>query len=173
MYAQTRQSSNVYGNWGSSYVQRGDNWARTAGTYNYRNGNSNAAIGTGEGRGAVTRSGNRGQTTVVRNQEGEIFAGHDGHVYRRNGNGYQRYDNSGNWINSTGRDVVRDPGNTIPTGPRPGVGSRIDGSTYNQLNRDAGARREGARRAQALQNYRSNMGGRAAAGSFRGGGGRR
>jgi len=172
MYAQTRQSSNVYGNWGSSYVQRGDNWAQTAGTYNYRTGNSNAAIGTGEGRGAVTRSGNRGQTTVVRNQEGEIFAGHDGHVYRRKGNGYQRYDNSGNWVNSSGRDVVRDPGNTIPTAPRAGVG-RIDGSTYNQLNRDASARREGARRAQALQNYRSNMGGRAAAGSFRGGGGRR
>ena len=28
-YAQTRQGSNVYGSWGSTYVQRGDDWART------------------------------------------------------------------------------------------------------------------------------------------------
>ena len=27
-YAQTRQGSNVCGNWGPSYVQRGDNWAQ-------------------------------------------------------------------------------------------------------------------------------------------------
>src|SRR5678816_1843846 len=29
-YAQTRQGSNVYGNWGTSSVQRGDSWAQTA-----------------------------------------------------------------------------------------------------------------------------------------------
>ena len=28
-YAQTRQGSGVYGSWGSSYVQRGDDWAST------------------------------------------------------------------------------------------------------------------------------------------------
>ena len=31
-YAQTRQGAGVYGSWGSSYVQRGDDWARTGGS---------------------------------------------------------------------------------------------------------------------------------------------
>ncbi len=35
-YAQTRQGSNVYGNWGTSSVQRGDNWAQTAHRTNYQ-----------------------------------------------------------------------------------------------------------------------------------------
>ncbi len=29
-YAATRQGSNVYGSWGSTAVQRGDDWARTS-----------------------------------------------------------------------------------------------------------------------------------------------
>ena len=42
-YAQTRQGSNVYGNWGTSTVQRGDSWAQTAHVDNYRNGTSTSA----------------------------------------------------------------------------------------------------------------------------------
>ena len=37
-YAQTRQGSNVYGNWGTSSVQRGDNWAQIGACENYRTG---------------------------------------------------------------------------------------------------------------------------------------
>ena len=37
-YGQTRQGSNVYGNWGSTAVQRGDDWAQTAHAQNYRHG---------------------------------------------------------------------------------------------------------------------------------------
>jgi hypothetical protein len=180
-YAQTRQGGSVYGNWGSSYVQRGDRWAQTAHVSNNITGNTNAGIRTGKGTAAVTHTGNRGQTTVVRTPEGEIFAGHDGNVYRRHGDGYQRYDPSGNWVSSRGDQIVRDPGNRVPNPPggvggvggigaMGGVGS---GQIRDQLDRDARARSEGAARAEALNNYRSNMGGRAAAGSFRGGGGGR
>ena len=38
-YAQTRQGSNVYGSWGSTSVQRGDQWAQTARVTNNRTGN--------------------------------------------------------------------------------------------------------------------------------------
>ena len=49
-YAQTRQGSNVYGNWGTSSVQRGDNWAQTAHRENYRTGQTTSGIRTERGR---------------------------------------------------------------------------------------------------------------------------
>ena len=39
-YAQTRQGSNVYGSWGSTAVQRGDDWAQTSRVTNNRTGNT-------------------------------------------------------------------------------------------------------------------------------------
>jgi hypothetical protein len=48
-YARTRQGGNVYGQWGSSYVQRGDDWARTAHYTNRITGNTTRAIRTDEG----------------------------------------------------------------------------------------------------------------------------
>ena len=44
-YAQTRQGSNVYGNWGTSSVQRGDNWAQTAHRTNYGRARRHRAYG--------------------------------------------------------------------------------------------------------------------------------
>ena len=56
-YAQTRQGSNVYGNWGTSSVQRGDNWAQTAHRTNYGPGGSTTSgIRTSNGGAAVNRS---------------------------------------------------------------------------------------------------------------------
>ena len=48
-YAQTRQGSNVYGNWGSSSVQRGDSWAQTAHRENYRTGQTTAGFAPAAG----------------------------------------------------------------------------------------------------------------------------
>ena len=53
-YAQTRQGSNVYGNWGTSSVQRGDDWAQTAHRTNYRTGTRTSGVRTDSGGGAVT-----------------------------------------------------------------------------------------------------------------------
>ncbi len=64
-YAQTRQGSNVYGNWGSSSVQRGDNWAQTAHRENYRTGTNTGAVRTSEGGAAVARTGPGGSTGGV------------------------------------------------------------------------------------------------------------
>ena len=41
-YAQTRQGAGVYGSWGSSYVQRGDDWAQTARVTNNVTGDDHA-----------------------------------------------------------------------------------------------------------------------------------
>ena len=81
-YAQTRQGSNVYGNWGTSSVQRGDNWAQTAHRTNYGPGGSTTSgIRTSNGGAAVNRSGVAGSTTVGRTAGGDVYAGHDGNVY--------------------------------------------------------------------------------------------
>lgn len=174
-YAQTRQGNNIYGSWGSTYVQRGDDWAQTARVSNNLTGNSAAGIRTSEGAALVTGKGNNGRVTVGRTEDGDIYAGRDGNIYKNSGNGWQKYEN-GNW-NSAGGSNVRSQNTSISGRPNltqksnstSGIGG-IDSSTYEQLNRDRLSRKEGSIRTNDLSTYRSNMGGRSSAGSFRGGG---
>ncbi len=102
-YGQTRQGSNVYGNWGTSAVQRGDSWAQTAHVQNYQRGTSTSGIRTDSGAGAASRVGPGGErTTVGRTQGGDIYAGRDGNVYRRDeGGGWQQSNGTGGWSSST------------------------------------------------------------------------
>jgi hypothetical protein len=179
-YAQTRQGSNVYGNWGTSSVQRGDNWAQTAHRENYRTGTSTGAIRTSEGGGAVSRSGAAGRTTVGRTQGGDVYAGHDGNVYRRTeGGGWEQSNGSGGWNPVEGgggqaatqaRDRAAQGGaqaGTTATQSRAGTG------TTGQLERDSGARATGNQRTADRGSWQSGGGTRAGAGSYRGGGGMR
>ena len=55
-YAATRQGANVYGSWGSTAVQRGDDWAKTNRYTNRQSGNTTRTIRTDDGS-AVTRRG--------------------------------------------------------------------------------------------------------------------
>ena len=94
-YGETRQGSNVYGNWGSTTVQRGDDWAQAAHSTNYRTGSTTAAGRTSEGGAAVARSGAAGNTAVAKSGSGDVYAGHDGNVYKKSDDGYQKYKNGG------------------------------------------------------------------------------
>jgi hypothetical protein len=185
-YAQTRQGSNVYGNWGTSSVQRGDNWAQTAHRENYRTGTSSGAIRTSEGGGAVSRTGPGGdRTTVGRTQGGDIYAGHDGNVYRRNeGGGWEQNTGSGGWSNVEGagqgaqaRDRATTGGATAGT---TAAGTRDRASTSgatSQLERDSSARTSGNTRTTNRSGWQSSGATRSGAGSYggarAGGGGRR
>ncbi|HVR98518.1 MAG TPA: hypothetical protein VMW27_18025 [Thermoanaerobaculia bacterium] len=121
-YEATRQGAGVYGNWDSRHVQPGDDWARTGHVTN---------------RAAGARTGS-----------GDVYAGHDGNVYRK------PQDRS--W------EAWRDGGWSPAERPQ---------STARQLDRDWDARHEGARRMHDSQSYRQGgRGGRMSAGSFRGGG---
>ena len=95
-YGQTRQGSNVYGNWGSTTVARGDDWAQTGHVTNNRTGSTTAAGRTSEGGAAVARSGAAGNTAVAKSGSGDVYAGHDGNVYKKSGDSYQKYEN-GSW----------------------------------------------------------------------------
>jgi hypothetical protein len=178
-YAQTRQGSNVYGNWGSSSVQRGDNWARTAHTTNYRTGTTTRAGQTSAGGGAVSRSGPAGRTAVAQGAGGNVYAGHDGNVYRNTGGSWQQW-NNGSWGASSN---TRPVGGTDRTGSGIGVasgtGSTVGnrGTTTSQLDRDRMSREAGAQRSSGSSTFRTSPSPRGA-GSYRGttsrgGGGRR
>jgi hypothetical protein len=164
-YATTRQGSNVYGSWGSTGVQRGDDWARTSRYTNRQTGTTTRTIRTDEGS-AVTRRGAGGGTVAV-GEGGNVYAGNDGNAYRRQDGSWQKYDN-GNWSNTD-----RQPSET----PRPTERSTttqrstsMDPSTRDQLDRDAAARREGSQRTADQGTYRGGSGS-SSPGSYRGGGG--
>jgi len=125
--AQTRQGANVFGSWGSTAVQRGDQWAQTAHV-------TNRASGT--------------TTRVARGSGGDVFAGHDGNVYRNQGGTWQKYENGG-WNN-----LERPTGTAGTSSTRLDQGSLSPG-TRDQLNRDFAARREGSQRTTDLGSVRS------------------
>ncbi len=140
-YARTRQGANVYGNWGSTYVQRGDDWVRTArvsgeeaGAWGYRTSDG--------GKGFVGHNGD------------DLYAGRNGNVYRRTDDGWQNYDN-GSWSN------VEKPDRTKPEQmqQRPSS-STINKDTVNQLNRERMNRTAGTERAQRSSQWRSSGGAR-------------
>ena len=95
-------TSNVYGNWGSSYVQRGDDWARTGHVTNRRTGTTTSGIRTDEG-GAVRRSGPGGSGFVAGNGD-NVYAGHDGSVYKRGDDGTWQKRENGGWNNTNRPD---------------------------------------------------------------------
>jgi hypothetical protein len=173
-YAATRQGSNVYGSWGSTAVQRGDDWAKTNRYTNKRTGTTTRTIRTDEGS-AVTRRGPGGGGVAV-GEGGDVYAGKDGNAYRRQDGTWQKYEN-GDWSNTDRQPSgTPRPNDRSTTGQRTGTTagttdrSSIDRSTADQLNRDASARAEGSQRTKDYGTYKGSTGTRST-GSYRGGGG--
>src|SRR5262245_36620106 len=83
--ATTRQGSNIYGSWGSSKVQRGDDWVQTQRTTD-RNGNTKwKAQGSGGGSAAGFRGENG--SGFVGQKGDDVYAGRDGNVYKKGNDG--------------------------------------------------------------------------------------
>ena len=166
-YGATRQGSNVYGSWGSTGVRRGDEWAATSRVTSNVTGNTTRATRTNEGGAAVSRRGAQGGGVVGTTGSGEVFAGRDGNVYRKQGDSWQQY-GGGGWSEAQ-----------PSTQPRQAGEARGDASTSGQLNRDAAARSAGAQRTRDAATVRSgsSMGRsgsyRPSGGAMRGGGRRR
>src|SRR5215203_1151011 len=175
-YAATRQGAGVYGSWGSTHVQRGDQWAKTQRFTNNATGNTTRVTRGAEG-GMIRRSGEGGSGGVGRRGD-NVYAGRDGNVYRRDDSGkWSKWDN-GSWNNVQKPDKSlrdnfndgiqqrdRDFAGGDRVGERPGQSDR---STMGTLERDRANRAEGSRRATDNGAYRNRGGGNA--GSYRGGG---
>jgi len=93
-YAQTRQGSSPNAQWGSSYVSRG-NQSATMGHYSTANGTVAGAT-TSQGGKVAASSTKWGNSAVGKTASGNVYAGHDGNVYKNTGNGWEKYDN-GSW----------------------------------------------------------------------------
>jgi hypothetical protein len=177
-YAQTRQGSNVYGSWGSTAVQRGDDWAKTNRYTNRQTGNTTRTIRTDEGAAAMRRG--DGGAAVGVGQGGNVYAGNDGNVYRRQDGDWQKYEN-GDWSNAANQPGERPRQNDRAATDRPqatsGQADRQNRATADQLDRDSRARAEGTQRTHDAGNYRSGASspraGSYRSGGTRGGGGRR
>jgi hypothetical protein len=168
-YATTRQGSNVYGSWGTTSVQRGNQWATTTRVTSNVTGNT---------------------ARVTRTSNGDVYAGRDGNVYRNQGGSWQKYDN-GSW-NAADRPAnqpaatgqrTQSAGTTGTTGPQQRTSQsgttpqRNSSATTNQLNRDSAARSSGNQRTKDYSNYQKSGSSNSyrSSGSSRrsGGGGRR
>jgi hypothetical protein len=168
-YGATRQGSSVYGSWGATGVRRGDQWAASARVTSNVTGATTRVTRTDDGA-AVTRRGAQGG--VVGTSGGDVYAGRDGNVYRKQGDSWQKYDNGG-W------NGVQQP---TPRTQDAGSSPRPDASTLGQLDRDSASRSSGAQRSADAARARSapSAGRTGSTGSYRpsggmraGGGGRR
>ena len=93
-YARTRQGSGVYGSWGSTSVQRGNQWAQTSRVTNRFTGTTTRATQGSGGGEAITRRGPQGSGGVARTGSGDVYAGRDGNVYRKQDEvSWQKWDN--------------------------------------------------------------------------------
>jgi hypothetical protein len=164
--AQTRQGANVYGSWGSTAVQRGDQWASTSRVTNRATGTTTRATQGSGGGGAITRRGPEGSGGLGKTGSGDIYAGHDGNVYRNEGGSWQKYDN-GNW-NSVDRPSQGREGTTGRVGEGRAASGNLTAETKNQLNHDKASRGDGAQRTRDSKSVRS---GRSSGGFSSGGAG--
>jgi hypothetical protein len=186
-YAATRQGAGVYGSWGSTGVQRGDQWAATTRRSSNLTGNTTRVTRGSEGGAAVSRRGPQGGGFVGSSGDGDVYAGRDGNVYRKQGDSWQRYDN-GSW-NGVPQPTPQQREDAAARAQERAA-QRPDNATMGQLDRDSAARSDGAQRARdassarsgtstrstgstSTGSYRPSGGGARAGGGVRAGGGRR
>jgi hypothetical protein len=100
-YGATHQGSSPTAQWGQSYVSQGN---KSATTQHYSNayGTTASAQGSQGGKAYATSAG-PGSSSAVKTSNGDMYAGHDGNVYKSTGSGWQKSNGSGGWsdVNTT------------------------------------------------------------------------
>jgi hypothetical protein len=164
-YAATRQGSGVYGSWGSSYVQRGDDWASTK-RFTNRQTDTTTRVTRGDQGGIISRRGPDSGGFVGKGGD-NVYAGRDGNVYRRDQNGSWSKWNDGSWnqVQKPGGGNVSTRDSMMSESGRQRDRQQIDRSTYSNLERDRSSRAQGTQRTRDAGNY--NRGGGGNAGSYR------
>ena len=105
-----------YGSWGRSAVVRNDEWARAAHASSWRG--TVGGVQTSRGGAAIGVDRTFGSDGfIAKTGGGDLYVGHDGNIYRRTEDGWQKRDNGG-WNNAG-------IGNATPYGNRPGSGNGV------------------------------------------------
>jgi hypothetical protein len=94
-YGATHQGSSPTAQWGQSYVSNG---SHSATTQHYTNSQGTAAsMQTASGGKAAGASTAYGNTAAAKTSNGDMYAGHDGNVYKNTGSGWEKSNGSGSW----------------------------------------------------------------------------
>jgi hypothetical protein len=93
-YAATHQTTNAYGSWGQSVVSKNGTTVNTQHQTNANGSEASFHSTTGAKGGAVSTA--NGSSAFGKTANNDMYAGHDGNVYKNTGSGWQKYDN-GSW----------------------------------------------------------------------------
>ncbi|HBC87395.1 MAG TPA: hypothetical protein DCZ94_10605 [Lentisphaeria bacterium] len=152
---------NGYDSWGRSVVTHDGNWAE-AGHFTGPNGVTRGWAENSSGKWIAGE--HKGDSTLAKASNGDIYAGHDGNLYRKEDGQWQKYDGNGNWgdanwksdrdgekgDNWKGNDW-KDRWENSKRDGEGGPGHRIlDGLNRDSRDRDAGADRSKARHAASM-----------------------
>jgi hypothetical protein len=179
-YASTRQGSSTRAQWGSSYVSQGN---RSATTAHYSSSRGTVAAGANSSGGKAVASSTRwGNSAAVKTKNGDMYAGHDGNVYRNTGSGWQKYNNGSwnsadkptpNWSqaeNASQRTDTEQRADSAQGGDR--LGGSDWASQRQDLDREQQNRFRGGGNDDSFQNFRSSGDDRFGGGGGFGGGDR-
>src|SRR4029453_3422850 len=144
-YGRTRQGANPYGSWGSTSVARGDQWASTQRTTNNAPGVTTRTTQSSAGSSARVTGPGGSTTAVAKSNSGDLYAGHDGNVYKKDASGgYQKYDN-GSWT-SVQQPTQAQKEQAQSQASSRAAGTGANSATMSQVQSDAAARTQGAQR---------------------------
>jgi hypothetical protein len=128
-YGATRQGSNAYGQWGSSVVTKGNQWAATQ-----HSTTANGSVGTYQnsaGGKAIAGTSANGRAVAGKTASGDMYAGRDGNVYKNTNGSWQKYDN-GSW-NAVSKPAAQSAQPRAPAAQgKPPVGSQANSATVQQ-----------------------------------------
>ena len=146
-YGVTRQGSNAYSQWGSSVVTKGGQSAFTQ-HYSTAQGSFGSVQTTSGGKAAGVNT-VYGTSAVGKTASDNLYAGHDGNVYKNSGSGWQKYDN-GSW------NPIEKP---TPNRAAAGSGQSLANDQVHNLQSELQSRQRGEQSTARFQSYQRSIGG--------------
>ena len=170
-YAATRQGSNAYGSWGQSVYSKNGETAYTQHASNAYGSAATAQTSTG-GKAAATSTA-YGSSAAGKTSSGDMYASHDGNVYKNTGSGWQKYDNgSWNTVQKPTTSSAQNYSQAHPASSESGY-HPSSGSSWGDLNQEAQDRARGSEQtqhyAQDQHSWGSGWGGDRSGGGWGGG----
>ena len=145
-YAATRQGSNAYGSWGQSVYSKNGETAYTQHASNAYGTAASAQTSAGGKAAGVNTA--HGTTAAGKTSSGDMYASHDGNVYKNTGSGWQSY-NNGSWNNvqkpttTSAQNYSQDHPSGTTSGYHPS-----SSSSWNDVNQEAQDRARGTQQTQ-------------------------
>jgi hypothetical protein len=186
--AATRQGSSAYGSWGQSVYNKNGETAYTQHASNAYGTAASAQTSAGGKAAGVNTA--YGTTAAGKTSSGDMYATHDGNVYKNTGSGWQSY-NNGSWNNvqkpstTSAQNYSQEHPTTTPSSSGAqqkaqsydGGYKPSGGSSYGDVNQEAQDRARGAQQSQHYSqdqhSFGSGWGGEHSGGGGWGGGGDR